>query len=291
MAQSPSYRLRSPINSWASSFCILCLLLSTLRASGQVTADYLKANAVSIEKADSLGDPVYKLLSPFQIVLFGEMHGTNESAAFVIGLTELFTRSGDSVLVGLELPSTQMLEFMSDPTDDNIYGRGFFHDPPYASGKESEAWASILATLNDNPRVRFFFFDMNPYDGQIYERDSLMYAKIKAQYQQHPAWKIVALSGNFHNRLSMGTMAHYFQKDKSLASKVCSLNMEYQEGTCLANFGNGMEMKNLGHPPTVYDTALDVEQYLVLIPPDPYYPYNGLYYTRKITAAKMIHSR
>ncbi|HEX2900532.1 MAG TPA: hypothetical protein VHS96_12495, partial [Bacteroidia bacterium] len=148
-----------------------------------------------IHRADSLGDPVYELLSPFQIILFGEMHGTNESAAFVIGLAELFTQMGDSVLVGLELSPNLMLEFMSDPTDENIYERGFFHDPPFASGKESEAWASILATLNDNPRVRFFFFDMNPYDGQLYERDSLMYAKIKAQYQQHPTWKIVALSG------------------------------------------------------------------------------------------------
>lgn len=291
MAPCPSNRLRFATHRWASSFCILFVLLSSLNTSAQVTTDYLKANAVPIDRADSLGDPVYKLLSPFQIVLFGEMHGTNESAPFVIGLAELFTRMGDSVSVGLELSSHQMLEFMSDPTDENIYERGFFHDPPSASGKESEAWASILATLNDNPRVKFFFFDMNPYDGKVYERDSLMYVKIKAQYQQHPTWKMVALSGNFHNRLSIGTMAHYIQQDKALAPKICSLNMEYQGGTCMANFGNGLEIKNLGHPPTVYDTGLDVERYLVLIPSDPYYPYNGLYYTRKITAAKMLNSR
>lgn len=88
---------------------ITLLFISTIalmfsNANGQVDPTYLKYNAVRIDNTNTLGDPIYNLLSPFQIIMFGEMHGTNESAPFVSGLANLLTSKGDSVQVGLEIP-------------------------------------------------------------------------------------------------------------------------------------------------------------------------------------------
>jgi hypothetical protein len=183
--------------------------------------------------------------------MYGEMHGTNESVPFVNGLINLFISKGDSVQAGLEIPSSLMTHFISQHTDSSIYSSDFFFKPPYESGKESFAWATLLSKLKDNPAVQLFFFDVNGNEGKLYQRDSLMYVKLKTQFMQHPAWRMITLSGNFHNRISdEPTMTSYLKQDKELklASKICSLNMEYAEGTCMANFGHGLEIKQIGYP-------------------------------------------
>jgi hypothetical protein len=268
----------------------MTLALAFLSASGQDDAVYLKANAVRIDNPDNLSDAVYNLLSPYKIIMFGEMHGTNEAAQFVTALTNLLTSKGDSVSVGLEIPSAQMKEFISQRTDSSIYTSSFFLHPAFESGKESVAWASLISKLKDNAKVQLFFYDVNDNDGKSYPRDSMMYAKMKTQFKKHPAWKMVTLSGNYHNKLSNKTsMTSFLQRDKELniSAKICSLNLEYSEGTCRADFGQGLEVKKLGHPDRVYDTAPGFNKYLVLVSSKSSYEYSGFYYTKNITAATM----
>ncbi|HYV92372.1 MAG TPA: hypothetical protein VE978_11330 [Chitinophagales bacterium] len=266
-------------------------MLTFLCASAQDNAAYLKAHAVRVDNPEQLSDSVYHLLAPFQMIMFGEIHGTNESTPFVMGLANLFTANGDSVQVGLEIPPNLITQFISQRTDSSIYHSDFFHNPPL-DGKESVAWATLISELNKNSRVELFFFDVNSNEGKPYQRDSLMYVKIKTQFKRHPTWKMVTLSGNFHNRISdEATMASYLNRDEqlNLSSKICSLTIQYLSGTCTANFGRGLEVKQLGHPETVYDSSFD--KYLVLFPPNSEYPYTGFYYTRFITAAKMTNSK
>ena len=90
----------------------LFLFIISFHSAGQDDAAYLKANAIRIDNPEKLNESVYILLSPFQALMVGEMHGTNESAAFVKGLANLFTGKGDSVQVGLEIPAVLMTKFI-----------------------------------------------------------------------------------------------------------------------------------------------------------------------------------
>lgn len=270
---------------------ILTLSLTFLNASGQDDEAYLKANAIRIDNPEKLNDSVYALLSPFQVIMFGEMHGTNESAPFVSGLTNLFSNKDDSVLVGLEIPPILMTKFISLRTDSSIYQSDFFSNPPFMDGKESFPWANLISALNKNPKVKIFFFDVNAGEDKIYDRDSLMAAKIKMQLSQHPTWKMITLNGNYHNRISNPASMTSVLK-RNITANICSLNMEYKEGTCMANFtGEGFKRKALGSYPSVFNSTEGYERYLLLYSSKSNYDYNGIYYTKYITAATMTTSK
>lgn len=277
-----------------TTFILFVAICFCRTVQGQVNANYIKQHSVAIKDANQLNNTVHQVLAPFHIILFGEMHGTNESTPFINGLVNLLTSKGDSVLVGLEIPSLYMKLFLSYRTDSSIFQSEFFRNPPYESGKESVAWAKLIANLNRNPRVQLFFFDANENEKSL-PRDSVMYAKIKAQYLQHPTWRMVTLSGNYHNKLNQGkTMGSLLKQDKSLqlSRSICSLNMEFTEGTCLADFGNGLEVKQVKKKPSEYSTSVDYNNYLLLLPSNAEdYPYTGLYYTKHISAAKMATAK
>ena len=265
---------------------VLCFGLVPTR--GQSIETYLHDNAVRVAGPQSLSDSVHALLSPFQMIMIGEMHGSNEPAALVTGLAQLLADKGDSVQVGLEIPAELMPEFLSEGTDSSVLSSRFFSHPPYFDGRQSKAWTDLITTLNGHSRIRLFFFDMNQADGSSAERDSLMYLKIKAQYLARPHWKLLTLSGNWHNRISGDPcMATYLLKDPALGltGKLCSLNHYYLSGSCRANFGNGLEERQLDRPASAYDTSLGFDQYLLLMKPTSTYPYSGFYYTRHITPA------
>jgi hypothetical protein len=246
----------------------------------------LKANAIRFDNAEKLNDSIYTLLSPFQIVMVGEMHGTNESAPFVSGLTNLFTSHGDSVQIGLEIPAELMSEFLQAHTDSSVYQSVFFSNPPYLDGRESLPWANLIVTLSKIPKVKIFFFDINRDKDAVHLKDTLMAMNIKTQFNQHPSWKIITLNGNYHNRISdANTMASVLKRNVS--SKVCSLNMEYKNGSANADFGHGLEVKRLGSYPSVFNSTEGYYRYLLLYSTKSNYDYNGIYYTKYITAAKM----
>jgi hypothetical protein len=251
---------------------------------------YLKANGVRINNPEQLNDSVYKLLSPFRVIMFGEMHGTNESAPFVMGLAKLFTGKGENILVGLEIPSSQMTKFNALHTDSSIYQSEFFSHVPPVDGKESFPWASLISSLNKNPKVKIFFFDLNNDDDKALSRDSLMAMKIKEQFNRHPDWKMITLSGNYHNKITNKSSMTSVLK-RHIAAEVCALNLEYKDGSAFANFGHGMEIKQLGSYPSVYNSTAGYDQYLLIQSPNVYYEYNGFYYKKTISPAKMTATK
>lgn len=58
--------------------------------------------------------------------MVGEMHGTKEPAKFVRSLVELLIRNGDTVQVGLEIPSEEVKTFTRTSPDSAIYASAFF---------------------------------------------------------------------------------------------------------------------------------------------------------------------
>jgi hypothetical protein len=272
----------------------LIFLLSSWPAHAQDDAAALRKNAVPIVNPERLPDSIFPLLMPFKVILMGELHGTNEAPQFTYGLVELLLRHGDSVLLGLEIPSGQMQQFLSQRTDSSLSASDFFLRPVFESGKESEAWASLILRLKDNPGVHIFFYDVDTGEGEGYKRDKRMALKIKDRIIQHPGWKMVALGGNVHNQLfDAGAMLAWLQEDKDLrlSDRICALNMEYSSGTCRANFGDGLQEKQLRRTSTVFDTALGCEKYFALFTPKWGYTHHGFFYTRSITAAKMTAHR
>jgi hypothetical protein len=268
----------------------LTLTLTFLGASGQDNETYLKANAIRFDNPEKLSDSIYTLLSPFQIVMIGEMHGTNESAPFVSGLTNLFTNKGDSVQVGLEINPEFMSKYLQLHTDSSVYQSEFFSNPPYLDGRESLPWANLISTLNKNPKVKIFFFDTNRDKDVVAFRDSLMAMNIKTQFNQHPTWKMITISGNYHTSISNpGSMTSYLKRN--ITAKICSLNMEYKEGSANANFTHGLEIKQLGSYPSVFNSTEGYDRYLLLYSAKSNYDYNGIYYTKYITAATMTSTK
>jgi len=253
---------------------------------------YLKENAIRVADPGQLSDSVYTLLSPYRVIMVGEMHGTNEPAQFVTSLAKLFTRKGDSVSVGLEIPSEQMASFTSSHTDSSIYRSDFFYRPAAEDGRGSFAWAKLVSALKNNKSVQLFFYDMNNSQGKPYQRDSFMYVNIKKQILLHPGWKVITISGNAHCRISPEEQkaASFLKQDAQLmrSANICSINNYYLQGSSLGNFGRGLEEKKLGRPISEYDTTLNWHQYVLLMSPTSTYAYNGIYYTKNISVSKMV---
>jgi hypothetical protein len=265
----------------------IVLFCKVFSLPAQDNAAYVKSHAVTIDRPETLSDTIYSCLAPYRLVMMGEMHGTNESAAFVNGLVHLLTRNGDSVLLGIEIPSGKMNAFESQPDDLGIYQCDFFRTPS-VDGRSSMAWQTLLINSTKNQRVKIFFFDINDGEAPLYQRDSVMASKIYRQYSMHPGWKIVTLSGNFHNKITDARSMTYQLMNEvqyNLSGKICALNIEYTEGTCTADFGNGLETKQLGSYPSVYNSTLQAEKYFLLVSPDAGYEYSGFFFTRTISAA------
>jgi hypothetical protein len=269
---------------------LLFLFLFCTSSYAQDYSGYIKRNAINISNPEQPGDSIYKLLKQYNIIMMGEMHGTNEPAEFVISLARMFLNHGDSVQVGLEIPPNLMKNYTDLKTDSSVYQSDFFSNPPYLDGRESFAWAKLINQLNNNVRVHIFFFDQNSEVRYVSNRDSSMSTNIKDQYNVHPNWKLITICGNVHNRIMEENRAGWnLTHDSTLdAKKICSLNHYYLEGYCTADFGKGLQVRQIVHEVTVYDTLLGFKNYLLLMPVTMGNAYTGFYYTKTVSPADMV---
>ncbi len=110
----------------------MTITLQLTNIFGQDLQTQLKENAVKIEHLDKLNKLVFDKLKDFRLIMIGEMHGTNEPANFIIGLTELFANHGDTVQLGFEIPSELMAAYSSLLTDSSVFQSDFFLNEPVA---------------------------------------------------------------------------------------------------------------------------------------------------------------
>jgi hypothetical protein len=82
-------------------------------------------------------------------------------------------------------------------------------------------------------------------------------------------------------------MGSFLKMDNELKLNICSVNHYYQSGTMLNNRGNGLEQHTINTGSSVYSSAVDYENY-VLLNPVSTLKYNAAFYTKKVTAAKMV---
>jgi hypothetical protein len=272
-----------------SALFTLLLILSHFAMYGQDSM-YLKLNAIKINKQDRLPTAIYDSISTFRLIMLGEMHGTNEPSEFVIKLAKLMLKKGNKIQIGLEIPSEEIKNFKEDTNDSNICSSPFFNSRRL-DARASSAWANLILEFKNSQDVELFYYDVNTDDViKQFNRDSIMYTKIKKRIQMHPAWKTITLGGNIHNMLlpydSETTMGLYLYNDKdlNLSKSILSLAHYYAYGTIWENSGNALSPHQVDNSNSFFAKGVDYENYLFLYPQ---FKYNGIYFTRKVTASNL----
>jgi len=159
--------------------------------------------------------------------VFGEVHGTNETPAFVDNVACHAVQAGREVAIGLEIPQrAQPLvdRFLDSPGGpDDV--KTLLADPHWDTefGVSSKAILSLIDHARERRRagkkVRVFFFDVSA--GDPGDRDQNMAAHIAAQVD--PAGRAVTLIlvGNYHARTNSEThmawhLLHKFPQTRAL---------------------------------------------------------------------------
>jgi hypothetical protein len=144
------------------------------------------------------------LLHPGALIVFGELHGTAESPAFVANVTCLVARSDREVAVGLEIPrdlQPQLDRFLDSPgRPDDVAALVTGEHWKSEDGNASQALLGVIERVRAlraaGRKARVFFFDMAKTDSG--DRDQNMAAGISAQADRNPDGITLALTGNFH---------------------------------------------------------------------------------------------
>ena len=151
------------------------------------------------------------LVDATRLVVFGELHGTVESPMFVSNLTCAMLLNGESVVLGLELPSDMQSlidDFIDIPEAPPQIAKLQSH--PFWSGKtqvgkgSTAMWAlieSIRKLKQEGYPVTIHLFDET---GASDDRESKMADRIRALMLIHPNSKVIILTGNLHSRNSAG---------------------------------------------------------------------------------------
>ena len=275
-------------NIFIKLFCTI-LIFSITKANCQKNDEYINQNAIELTSIKKLNDSLYKKFKTFNLLMIGEMHGTNECADFVNALANLLTKNSDSVQVGMEILSSKMPDFAAHPTLKSLLSSTYFNEENI-DGRRSQAWFDVLKSGLKNKKVKFFFFDVEGFN-----RDSLMYENVKQNILSNPNYKTVLLCGNYHNRVkSLNTkikMGTYIMNDKSLdlKTKTCSININYVGGEMMNSDGNGLQLKKLHNPESQFANAVKFNQCLLFYPQDIDYDYNAILFIRNLTASPSVN--
>lgn len=272
----------------------LLLLILTACITKELTPEQkrLKKNAISLQSLSKLENEIYDNLAPYEIILIGEMHGTNEPAIFASGVCNLITEHEDKVIMAMEISPSQMEGFKPDMSIDQLKDLNFFAGEN-SSGMNGEAWLNLIHECNQNDNIIVKFFDYQ----RVAPRDSSMYNAIVDIRKAHPNSKIVTLSGNMHNRQEPYNdnmlMGCYLMKDSINfnADKICSIMHFYNQGTMLNNMGNGLELKTIEGKENIFNTTLSSDILFVDNIYDNLSYFTHILYTDKVTHSKKLEDR
>lgn len=263
-------------------------ILSLLILSCQSQEKPLNKNAVDLGNLSKLSQAVYQKVKPFDVIMVGEMHGTQEPAKLVYSMAKLIADNEGQVYVGLEIPEQQINLKREELNEENLLKTGFFSGEN-GDGRNGQSGFELILNCSADKRIEIFYFDNFITD----DRDSSMYLEIKKIKALYPERKILTLSGNVHNKLipfrGQKTMGLFITKD-SLAfdpSKIMSINHLYKEGTMMNNIGNGLELREVKG--IDMSKTSKYKNFLSEMPPESQKEYNYYFYTEKVNhSEKMV---
>ncbi len=268
---------------------ILSILFPILSFS-QDFVSYLKENAITFSSIEQLNDSAYQKFKPFDAIMIGEMHGTQEPALLVEYLAQLIINKEGSISVGIELPQLEVAQFIKHSKKKNLLQSQFFLKEN-TDGRNSQAWFDLILACSQNKSIHLFFFD-NSHEYQIENRDSSMYVDVLKQKLRYPEEKIITLSGNIHNQLipfnEQETMASYCAADTSSFQRICSVRHLFSEGTMMNNTGNGLELHTIDYEASIYSTTVDSDNYILFYETSEPSANNCLFYTKKVNLSSLL---
>ncbi len=155
------------------------------------------------------------LFEPGIVILFGELHGTQEAPAFIADAACLVAKAGHRVRVGLEMNQEEMERiesFMGSKGTDADRSRlleGSFWHPKAQDGRSSAAMLDLLDALRKLRRgghsVSLTLFDSVEFHQPNKDRDALMAARLSDEIGPDLETITLVLTGNIHSRVAQGT--------------------------------------------------------------------------------------
>lgn len=146
-----------------------------------------------------------------QILIFGEIHGTNEAPAFVGEQACALARDGSKVIVALEIPKSQQpridkyLDSSGSSNDQSDLLSGKFWLRKDQDGRSSVAMFKLIERArtirNSGGQISVLAIDHTINNS----RDEGMAASIRQAVASDKEVKVVALVGNYHSGNHKGT--------------------------------------------------------------------------------------
>ena len=265
---------------------------NTIENSAEMTEEQkdLKKSAIPIKSLSKLSNKIYDEIANFEILMIGEMHGTNEPAEFAYGLCELITEHEDNVIMAMEIRSSLMNNLSDEMSISQLKELDFFRRKNF-DGRNGVAWLDLVHKSAKNESIILKFID-NSYPSST--RDSSMYMEIRNIHNKHPNTKIVTLTGNVHNSFTplfdKVRIGGYLLKDSVSfdSKKIMSINHVFSEGSMLNNDGTGLKISTIERKENIYNTTLSHEMFLYKKFPEEQNEYTHILYTDKVTASGII---
>jgi hypothetical protein len=185
-----------------------------------------------------------ELLRPGAIILFGELHGTNEAPAFVANAAGLAAQSKLGARVGVEVPINMQSRvdkfLLSAGTEDDVkqLTQSSFWDG--RDGRSSEALVSLFDKIRRLKQagkdVDVYLFDIALIGSG--SRDESMAKNILAAVAKSPAAVHLILTGNVHARTGSKRWMGWHIRQRH--PQLISLNIAHSGGTAWVHTEQGI---------------------------------------------------
>ena len=272
---------------------IILLIFNCLNLKAQSFSDFIKQNSIEVSKLDTINDLIFERIKDQKCILLGEMHGTEEPAKFLTGLVKTLVKNNKKVLLGLEIPSSDMIGFTLKKTKKQLTKTNFF-SVGEGDGRNSKAWFQLILSCSKLKNVDFCFFDFKNEKSNFNpkNRDSLMFCNLKSEYLKDTSRIIVALSGNIHNKIELfrGEKTFgCFAKDYFLNDKIMSISCQYDSGTMHNRTYEGLKIREIKGQGGAFLAATNMTNFFLFkIPKSFTKDYSAILFTKFITASVSI---
>lgn len=263
-----------------------CLAISISIWSCQNHEHQLEEDNIDIGNLSNLSQAVYREIKPFDVIMVGEMHGTQEPAKLVQSLAKLIAKNEGEVYVGVEIPKSMIDLNNNELSVENLSKTAFF-TMEESDGRNGQSWFDLMVSCGADDRINVFYID----NYTTSSRDSSMYLEVKQIRELHPERKILTLSGNVHNSLipmyGENRMGMYLIDDNDTfkPSKIMSINHLYKGGTMRNKMKDGFKVRKAGGVDLTETSKY--KNFLSKMPEDKK-AYNYFFYTEKVNHSEQV---
>jgi hypothetical protein len=238
------------------------------------------------------------LLVPGAVLLLGELHGTEQSPAFLANVVCLGLQAGHPVTVALEIPREERDRIETFLTSQGAESdRAAVLDSPfwgseYQDGRRSAAMLSLLDEMRRLRRegrpLRVKLIDRMERPTERGARDRWMGEALAEAVEDAPDGVMVALTGNIHTKVGRGTPwdsqfepAGFVLANRKPGVRLTALDVSYRDGTawfCTTAEPSSCQVRSVRG-------SANAQTGRVVLHPEMTNGYHGLYEVGSLTAS------